>query len=494
MPTTPDRRYHRPGILALDPQALGTEIAAAKPPVAPFRLEADGRAAVIDVCGALGEGDPECVSYSDIRARAREAFQSSAAYVVLNIDSPGGTVFSAFDTPAALRAEAKAAGKTLIAFSSARMQSAGYALACAADRIVCSSVAAVGSIGVIVAHVDMTRVDAAMGLRFEIFSSGKRKADGNPHVPLDEAASASIQRSIDDTAAVFFDLVRETRGIEAQALQGASWVGAAAKTAGVVDEVMSWDSLLAQLASVEPGAMVPTDASAQARAEVTNMKSEDPKKQSAARAALAKAADEGDEKAKRALAAYDEGEDKKAESEEPEKKDAKASDEAPAKEPPAKDEAKKAESDEPKDEEKAKASAPAASAAELGLAARVAELEARENARLAAAAASERTTLLASRPDVPSSLLNAIKGEAPAKIKAILDSIPRSGNPLAPPSSLAPQRAPGAPGVPNLTAPRVEDMDPAIARAMGLLPAESVKSTDTVFYCTPSAEAPRGDK
>lgn len=468
MPTPAEtRRFYRAGILALDPQAFGLEflIAAAARAAEPFELAGDGKVAVVHVCGPLVHGDPHFDSYADIVKRGAAAFASEAHTVALKIDSPGGDVYGAFDTPRTLRAMAEAAGKRLVSYSEARMQSAGYALACAGERVVCSSVASVGSIGVIVAHADVTGADKAMGVRFEVFTSGERKADGNPHIPLSDESRAAIQRSIDDTAAVFFALVHDRRaGLDAKPLQGASWVGGAAVAAGVVDDVMSWDSFVAELVANPPGAMV---SKASSETEDSRMADKDDKKDSEARKALAKAAADGDEKAKRALAAYDADEKKSAESDEPEKKD-------------DDEKAKKAESDEPKkddppkDDEKPKGAA--ASAAELGLAARVAELEARETARLATAAATERTQLLASRPDLPKSLIDTLKAETPEKIKAIFDSIPKAGNPLAPPTSLATGRAPaGAANDPDRA---------ALDRAFGVretLPVVEHVGTTSVF-------------
>jgi capsid assembly protease len=245
------RRFARTGVpLALDPQAFGLEISDIEV-TEPFQLVANGAVAVVDVRGPLTHDGMAFDSYAAVLGRVRAALSSKARSVVMRIDSPGGDVFGAFDTADALRASAKAAGKRLIAFSEARMQSAAYALACAADEIVITSVANVGSIGVIVAHVDTTGADAAMGLRFEVFSSGERKADGNPHVKLTSTAQAAIQRSIDDTAAVFFDLVRERRGLNARAFGGRVWVGVAAWEDGIVDRVESWDALIARLGSAK---------------------------------------------------------------------------------------------------------------------------------------------------------------------------------------------------------------------------------------------------
>jgi ClpP class serine protease len=242
-------RFYRTGLLALDPAAFGAAFTPA--PAPSVETAAGGLASVVRVRGPLTYDGGDCQSYAAILHAADAAFTRDAPDVILHVSSPGGDVFGAFDCARALRARAANAGKRLWAFTESNMQSAGYALACAAERgrIVCSDVASVGSVGVMSLPNEITAADAAMGVKWEVLTSGNRKADGNPHIKMTSEARAAVQQSIDATAEVFFALVRESRGIDAQALQAASFVGAQAKAAGLVDHVMSWDALCALIAS-----------------------------------------------------------------------------------------------------------------------------------------------------------------------------------------------------------------------------------------------------
>jgi ClpP class serine protease len=59
-----------------------------------------------------------------------------------------------------------------------------------------------------------------MGVTFRVLSSGERKVDGNPHVPLSDEAVAAAQARVDQLAGLFFDLVEELRGMSAEDVRG----------------------------------------------------------------------------------------------------------------------------------------------------------------------------------------------------------------------------------------------------------------------------------
>lgn len=403
-PAQTARRFEPRGPLALDPMAFGIELAIGKPPER--KVEQRGPVAVVEITGPLmHHADPWCDSYDEIKARVGEALASPAACVLLSIDSPGGLVAGCFDTVSELRAMSAAAGKPLYCYVDAQATSAAYAIATAAERIWIPTTGAVGSIGIIEPMVDVTAMDAAMGIRFTMLTSGARKADGHPHVETTDEAIAAAQSRVDQLAAVFFATVAERRGLEPSAVQrldAALVCGQAAVDAGLADAIGTFDTVLVELtaqdAAVPDTDSAPTGAqTAQAQAEATHPlvasepHKEIPMKMSEIRSGLKAVADDEnapeDDRAaaRKALTAMDEKEPEAAEE-----------DDSP---PPPPAEEDKAE-DEEEEPEAATPAAPAASASAavdgLALAARVQELEAREARR---AAKAERSALMASRPD-----------------------------------------------------------------------------------------------
>lgn len=200
--------------------------------------------------GGFFDGD----TYDAIESRVAAALATPASIVVLKIDSPGGEGEGCFECANKLQNMAKAAGKRLIAYVDECAASAAYALACAADSIYLPASAGVGSIGVIQCAFDETAADAKNGVKVAVVTSGARKADGNPHVALTPECTAEMQRTVDALAAVFFGHVAAARKLTpevVQSTQAAMFRGQDAVNAKLANDVMSWDQLLAMLASGE---------------------------------------------------------------------------------------------------------------------------------------------------------------------------------------------------------------------------------------------------
>lgn len=158
--------------------------------------------------------------------------------IVLDIDSNGGRVQGCFECSRAI-ASARAS-KPITAYVNDAGFSAGYALACAASRIVITDTAGVGSIGVIGTHVDFSRMLESAGVKYTLITSGEKKADLSPTAPLSDRARAELQDEINRLGELFFALVAEHRGLDAdaiRAMQAGTYYGPAAVSAGLADEV-----------------------------------------------------------------------------------------------------------------------------------------------------------------------------------------------------------------------------------------------------------------
>jgi signal peptide peptidase SppA len=457
------RRYKREGLLALDPRACFGLFGAPR-----RESDAQGNVAVVSIRGPLNHHAGWFDSYDEILQRVQEALESSAAAVVMKFDSPGGDVSGMVETARSLRAKSLAAKKPLIAYVDEQAGSAAYALACAAERIVVPSTGFVGSIGIINMRVDASAAAKQGGVGFYAITSGARKADGHPQIPMTEAELLSTQSMVDSIANTFFELVEELRGVPAEdsrALQARIFHGAAAVKAGLADEVMSFEELLASIAS----------------ADGDDAMRNKPKgsKYSEGRAALEEAAKgEGEEaeKAKRAIAAMD-GDD------EPAKDDEAEGDEPPADDEPAKDD--EAEGDEPpaddepepkKDKEaRARGTVRASTAGEL------ATMVAEQNKRLAAMErrheAAERKEFLATRPDLDADLVKYLETKPLAEVKSVVNAIKRKAPKLA--GTIAPNATRGAGQGDGETSRLSAEKKLELDTRMGLVaPQTGIKSTD----------------
>lgn len=201
-------------------------------------IEVDG--ALVNKNGSLG---PYCgmTGYDGIRTQLSAALNDDGVEgIALYIDSPGGEVAGCFDLADFIFASRGT--KPILAIVDSLGCSAAYSLASAADRITCSSVGLLGSIGVIVAHASMEKALEKNGIEVTLIFSGSHKADGNPYEALPKEVRATFQAEIDSIGAQFFDGVARGRSIAASAvkdLQAQTYLAAPAAQHKLCDAVMS---------------------------------------------------------------------------------------------------------------------------------------------------------------------------------------------------------------------------------------------------------------
>lgn len=158
--------------------------------------------------------------------------------LVININSPGGTVVGTPELAGAIR-EFNSTGKKSVAFTNSLMASAAYWVGSQCSEVVCTESAIVGSVGVIRAHVDLTEARAQAGVKVEVFRGGDNKVAGAYSTEIDDEQRELIQQGIDEKHAEFQDVVRSTRNIDLAMLDGRTFYGKQAAENGFADAVVS---------------------------------------------------------------------------------------------------------------------------------------------------------------------------------------------------------------------------------------------------------------
>lgn len=179
--------------------------------------------------------------YNALRRNFFAAIEDPAVKAIaFDVDSPGGDCAGLFDLADAVHA---ARGrKPIWAILDETAASAGYALAAAADKVTVPRTGYTGSIGVIVLHVDLSRLLEKEGVTVTVLQYGARKADGQPALPLSSEARTALQRDIDTVGELFVEAVARYRGLSARRVreqEAAVFMGAAGVEAGLADAVMS---------------------------------------------------------------------------------------------------------------------------------------------------------------------------------------------------------------------------------------------------------------
>jgi signal peptide peptidase SppA len=203
--------------------------------------------AVIEIAGTLvhrgawiGQSSG-LTSYEGIAAQLQAALADPGVRgIALDIDSFGGEVAGAFDL--ADRIRAARAQKPVQAFVAEHALSAGYVLASQADRIILPRTGAVGSIGVVTLHTNMSGALDQKGISVTLIHAGSHKIDANPYQPLPEAVHDQMQRELEVVRFLFAETVAAGRGdrlthAAALATEAAVFRGVDAIAAGLADEL-----------------------------------------------------------------------------------------------------------------------------------------------------------------------------------------------------------------------------------------------------------------
>lgn len=154
--------------------------------------------------------------------------------VVLDIDSPGGSVIGVADTAARI-AELRQT-KEVHAYIPAMAASAGYYLASQADKITAAASAIIGSIGVYCAILDASRWYKKEGLEMQVLKAGQYKTMGANWKPLTDEEKAILQAGVDRNYEQFKAAVTELRDVADSTMQGQWWPAAEAQKLNLVDE------------------------------------------------------------------------------------------------------------------------------------------------------------------------------------------------------------------------------------------------------------------
>jgi signal peptide peptidase SppA len=180
------------------------------------------------------------------RALERGLADPNVRGIALICDTCGGEGAGCFEL--AEKIYAARGVKPIRAFAHETAYSAGYAIASAASRIVVSRTGGVGSIGVVITHVDVSRAMEEMGVKITFIFSGKHKVDGNAYEALTPEVKARLQFWCDDMYGLFCDAVARNRGMDVKAVRNTEaecFTAGEAVENGLADEVGPLDDAVA---------------------------------------------------------------------------------------------------------------------------------------------------------------------------------------------------------------------------------------------------------
>jgi signal peptide peptidase SppA len=172
-----------------------------------------------------------------------------AAAVLVEIDSPGGSVYGLDDLARDLRALAQV--KPVHAFIEDLGASAAYYLASQARRINAAPSAMVGCIGTFAVIEDWSVAYETAGVTVHVLRSGVLKGAGTEGTKITEEQLAAWQKEVDFYGSMFAGMVASGRGLTSEAVAelhtGECWNATDSVTRGLIDRVAGVDETMTEL-------------------------------------------------------------------------------------------------------------------------------------------------------------------------------------------------------------------------------------------------------
>jgi signal peptide peptidase SppA len=175
-----------------------------------------GSVAVIPIQGVISQrgswwdelfGDGSASTVGIGQSLAEAVNDPGVSQILLDIDSPGGSVYGVAELAAQIRAARDT--KPVVAIANSLAASAAYWLGSQASELYSAPGGEVGSIGVWQAHADVSKMFEEAGVKMTLISAGKYKTEGNPYEPLGTEAQKFLQSRVED---YYGDFVKDVAG------------------------------------------------------------------------------------------------------------------------------------------------------------------------------------------------------------------------------------------------------------------------------------------
>ena len=193
---------------------------------------------VVPIVGVIGKGltpMEKMMGSCDLNdiSMALDAMKADPAVkcIALQVSSPGGTVTGVEEVANQVRAM----GKPTMAYTDSEMASAAYWIGSAADRVVASPSSTVGSVGVYMNLVDLSKAYDMAGAKSILIKSGIYKGVGAEGTTMTAEQMSNLQEGVDAIHADFKSAVNMKRTmVQANAMEGQTFSGKQAAQNGMV--------------------------------------------------------------------------------------------------------------------------------------------------------------------------------------------------------------------------------------------------------------------
>lgn len=225
----------------------------------PIKADIRGNVAILPVSGVITEKDSLFTrlmggtSIELLNNMIDDALENDEIdTILLNIDSPGGTVAGVAEFADRIFSLKEQGIKTVSVINSEACSAACW-IGAAADEYIMGSVAGItGSIGVVIKHIDISGAEEKEGIKTTEITAGPLKRIASFHKPLSEEGRATLQGQVDHIHSIFKASLTKfgVPNIENIAT-GGIFIGQQALDNGLVHKIENFESVLDRLQKKE---------------------------------------------------------------------------------------------------------------------------------------------------------------------------------------------------------------------------------------------------
>lgn len=205
------------------------------------KIDFQDKIALIPLEGTIGFSDGLSnigVFPEDVISNIKDANEdSSIKAIILEINSPGGTVVASEEIAKAV----KSSKKPVVALIREVGASGAYWIASASDKIVASEMSVTGSIGVISSYVEFSKLMEKYGITYNSLKAGELKDIGSPYKELTLEERKVLQDIINKIYDHFILQISINRNLSESKVRelatGMVYLGNDAKNLGLIDEI-----------------------------------------------------------------------------------------------------------------------------------------------------------------------------------------------------------------------------------------------------------------
>lgn len=168
--------------------------------------------------------------------------------LLLEIDSPGGTVYESARIWEKIKEIQEIKKIPIYSSMGSVAASGGYYVAAPSDKIFAAAETITGSIGVIADYVNITELEAKLGIKHEVIKSGEFKDIGSMSREMSKEEREINQKQVDEFFDKFIQIIAEGRKMSTKEVlalaDGRVYTGSEALENGLIDELGYYEDAL----------------------------------------------------------------------------------------------------------------------------------------------------------------------------------------------------------------------------------------------------------